>query len=164
MRRARIRPAGWLPDGSALVVTLGGATRRFPSVSYPPPAARSRRCGRSAAGRVHTRRLPSVSPDGRLIAFAEGSPGDIHVISRDGRTAHRITDHPADDHRPLWSPDGRHLAFLSTRNGSAALWTVAIRDGQPACRAGARQGRDAGRQSSGLDDTRPRVLRVHADR
>jgi Tol biopolymer transport system component len=57
---------------------------------------------------------------------------DIHVIGRDGRTAHWVTDHPADDHRPVWSPDGRHLAFLSTRDGSTALWMVAVSDGQAA--------------------------------
>ena len=75
---------------------------------------------------------PSVSPDGRWIAFTEGSARDVHVISRDGRTAHRVTDHPADDWEPLWSPDGGHLAFLSTRNGVVALWTVSMRNGQPA--------------------------------
>ncbi|MGH6692494.1 MAG: TolB family protein [Gammaproteobacteria bacterium] len=72
-----------------------------------------------------------MSRDGRWIAFVDGSPGDIHVIGRDGRTAHRITDHPAADYYPVWSPDGRHLAFLSDRGGGAGLWTVAIRDGQP---------------------------------
>jgi len=125
-------PAGWLPDGSAIAVTLERRDRTatiglVPTDGGPFIPLRSIRGwpGRYAP-------LPSVSPDGRWIAFTEGSPRDIHVISRDGRTAHRITDHPADDDHPLWSPDGRHLAFLSDRNRSAALWTVAIKDGQAA--------------------------------
>jgi Tol biopolymer transport system component len=89
---------------------------------------------RSGKGTRGTPELPSLSPDGRLIAFSEGVPGmrEIHVIGRDGRAQHRITDHPADDYRPLWSPDGNHLAFLSNRNGRTGLWIVAIRDGDPA--------------------------------
>ncbi|HEX5109057.1 MAG TPA: protein kinase [Vicinamibacterales bacterium] len=133
-------PGGWLPDGSAIVVT---AVRLDPTVART--AAKTATIGllpsdggafvpvRSISGwtgRVPER--PSVSPDGRWIAFSEGSPGDIHVINRDGRTARRITDHPAEDHFPVWSPDGRHLAFLSERGGSAALWIVAFEDGQPA--------------------------------
>ena len=129
-----IIPGGWLPDGSALVVTLV-RTDRTATIALVPSAGGPHTPLRSLNGWVgRYPESPSVSPDGRLIAFSEGSPGmrDIHVISRDGRTAHRITDHPADDHQPLWSPDGRHLAFKSNRNGSAALWTVAIKDGQPA--------------------------------
>ncbi len=127
-------PGGWLPDGSALVVTLV-RTDRTASIALVPTAGGPFTQLRSLTGWTgRYPESPSVSPDGRLIAFSEGLQGmrDIHVISRDARTTHRITDHPADDHRPLWSPDGRHLAFKSNRNGSAAFWTVAIKDGQPA--------------------------------
>jgi Tol biopolymer transport system component len=43
--------------------------------------------------------------------------------------ASRITDHPADDFAPVWSPDSRHLAFKSNRLGSVSLWTVELKDG-----------------------------------
>jgi Tol biopolymer transport system component len=126
-----MRPGGWLPDGSALVVTLArpdrtGTVGLVPTDGGPFVPLRSFGgwLGRAAP-------LPSVAHDGRYIAFVDGSPGDIHVVSRDGRNAYRITDHPADDSYPVWSPDGRHLAFLSDRGGLPALWTVAIRDGQP---------------------------------
>jgi serine/threonine protein kinase/Tol biopolymer transport system component len=127
-------PAGWLPDSSAIVVMLGRANETF-SIGLVPtaggPFTELRSVSRWAGRDIDP---PSVSPDGRSIAFSEGPLGmrEIYVIGRDGRTANRITDHPADDYRPLWSPDGRHLAFLSNRNGSAALWTVAMDDGQPA--------------------------------
>ncbi len=125
-------PGGWLPDSSAIVVTSTRLDRTaiiglVPTNGTPfiPLRSITNWTGRNAP-------LPSVSPDGRWIAFVEGSPGDIHVISPDGRTAYRITDHPAEDYFPVWSPDGRHLAFLTDRGGVPALWTVAIKDGQPA--------------------------------
>ena len=128
-----VLPAGWLPDGSALLVGLVRADNAF-AIGLVPAAGGPFTLLREGTWAGVYPELPSLSPDGRWIAFSDGSPGtrEIHVITRDGREAHRITDHPADDFRPLWSPDGGHLAFLSTRDGNAALWTVAIRDGQPA--------------------------------
>src|SRR5688572_11535217 len=125
-------PAGWLPDGSALLVGLVRADNTF-AIGFVPTAGGPFAPLRSAKWVGPYPDLPRLSPDGRLIAYSDGSPGmrEIHVISRDGQTARRITDHPADDFGPLWSPDGSHLAFLSHRNGNAALWMVATRDGQP---------------------------------
>ena len=125
------QPVAWLPDGSALVVALVRPDRTV-SLGLLSTSGGPFTQLRSISGWTGGPFPPvSVSPDGRWIAFTEGAPRDIHVIGRDGRMAHRITDHPADDHQPLWSPDGRHLAFLSNRNGSTALWTLAIKDGQP---------------------------------
>ena len=124
-------PAGWLPDKSAIVATAVGtgrtATIGFVSTVGGPFVPLRSFSGWS--GRTPLR--PSVSPDGQWIAFVEGSPGEIHLVSRDGRTAHQVTDHPANDRAPVWSPDGRHLAFLTDRGGSEALWFVALRDGRP---------------------------------
>ena len=127
-----VAPAGWVPDGSALLVALVRADNTF-AIGLVPTAGGPFTPLRSGKWTGAYPELPSLSPDGRLIAFSDGMPGmrEIHVISRDGRATHRITEHPADDYRPLWSPEGGHLAFLSNRYGNAALWTVAIRDGQP---------------------------------
>ncbi len=50
-----------------------------------------------------------------------------------GGKAVRITDHPAYDDTPRWSPDGGTIAFTSTRSGTFEVWTIrpdiaAIRD------------------------------------
>ena len=36
----------------------------------------------------------------------------------------RLTDHPAEDHWPSWSPDGRHLAFMSDRDGNREIYVI----------------------------------------
>ena len=130
--RDTVRPGGWLPDESAIVVTVQRRDRTA-TIGLMPTDGGPFVPLRSTGGWTGSyARLASVSPDGQLIAFVEGTPGDIHVISRDGRTSHRITDHPSEDYFPVWSPDGRHLAFLSARGGAVALWTVAVKGGQPA--------------------------------
>lgn len=124
-------PVDWLPDGRTLLAVLERADGTFaigliPAGGGPFTPLRSLQW---TGGRPDR---PRLSPDGRFVAFAEGATGmrDIHVLSLDGLTAARLTDHPADDRQPLWSPDGRHLVFTSQRFGSAALWVVAVKNGQ----------------------------------
>jgi len=41
----------------------------------------------------------------------------------------RVTEQPGRDENPVWSPDGKYLAFLSDRNRSVDLWGVQMKDG-----------------------------------
>ena len=59
---------------------------------------------------------PALSPDGSEIAFVSG--GDIWTVAAAGGEAHLMVSHPATESRPLFSPDGRRLAFGSARTGS----------------------------------------------
>jgi len=124
-----IVPVGWTPDGATLVATVTRPDRTW-AVGTLPASGGNFTPLRSFGW---TDGAPRLSPDGRFIAYHEGDQGprDLHVISLDGREAYRITDDPADDRMPIWSPDSRHLAFLSNRLGSASLWAVEIKDGKP---------------------------------
>lgn len=62
-------------------------------------------------------REPSISPDGKTIAFTsdrafEGSY-DIWTVDIASGELKRITSAPADEYGPAWSPDGAGLAFIS---------------------------------------------------
>jgi tricorn protease len=70
---------------------------------------------------------PSLSPDGSMVAFASG--GDIWEAPAQGGVAHLLVSGPADDSRPLYSPDGRKLAFNSTRGGSSNIYVLDVASG-----------------------------------
>ena len=61
-----------------------------------------------------------VSPDGKTIVFE--LLGDLYTMPIAGGPATRITSGPAFDSQPRWSPDGKHIVFLSDRSGSENIW------------------------------------------
>jgi TolB protein len=67
---------------------------------------------------------PSWSPDGNLIAyesFGENSEVIIQSVF-DDQTWINLSEHPAADYQPAWSPLGRQMAFISTRSGNPEVW------------------------------------------
>lgn len=67
-----------------------------------------------------------VSPDGRTIVF--DLLGDIYTLPIEGGEARRIVGGMSFESQPRFSPDGRHIAFLSDRTGVENLW-IANADG-----------------------------------
>lgn len=65
---------------------------------------------------------PSISPDRREIAFVSG--GDIWTVAAEGGEARLLVSHAATESRPLYSPDGRRLAFVSTRTGNGDVYLL----------------------------------------
>lgn len=70
---------------------------------------------------------PSLSPNGQEIAFASG--GDIWEVRANGGDAHLLVSNPATESRPLWSPDGKRLAFISTRTGGGDIYVLTLATG-----------------------------------
>jgi dipeptidyl aminopeptidase/acylaminoacyl peptidase len=91
---------------------------------------------------VRMRRLadPQLSPDGRYVAYtlretdldANRGRTDIWLLDRraTGSAPRRLTQDPANDSMPRWSPDGRDLYFVSERSGSAQLWHLSLDGGE----------------------------------
>jgi Tol biopolymer transport system component len=46
------------------------------------------------------------------------------MVNADGSNVQRLTDDPAEDGLPTWSPDGKVLAFASQRSGSWGIWVM----------------------------------------
>lgn len=70
---------------------------------------------------------PAISPDRGEIAFVSG--GDIWTVPAAGGDAQLLVSHPATESRPLYSPDGRQLAFVSTRSGNGDIYVLDLAGG-----------------------------------
>jgi hypothetical protein len=78
--------------------------------------------------------------DAELIAFRRTlDQPDIYLMTADGSAFINLTDDPAVDGDPAWSPDGSRIAFVSTRSGTADLWVMNV-DGTGLTQVTANQG------------------------
>ncbi|MEM6298326.1 MAG: S41 family peptidase [Bacteroidota bacterium] len=67
-------------------------------------------------------RYPAISPDGTQVVFSY--KGNLFRVSADGGTATPLTLHQSYDFNPIWSPDGKTIAFASDRNGNFDVYTI----------------------------------------
>lgn len=72
-------------------------------------------------------RYPAISPDGSTIAF--NYKGDIYLVDSKGGQAKAVTTHKSHDFMPVWSPDGKTLAFASDRYGNYDIFTMPSKGG-----------------------------------
>jgi Tol biopolymer transport system component/C-terminal processing protease CtpA/Prc len=70
---------------------------------------------------------PSLSPDRKEIAFVSG--GDIWTVPATGGVASLLVSHAANEARPIYSPDGQQLAFISSRSGNGDIYLLTLATG-----------------------------------
>ena len=71
---------------------------------------------------------PALAPDRKEIAFVSG--GDIWTVDAGGGTAALLVSNPANESRPVYSPDGKQLAFVSTRTGNGDIYVLNLTSGE----------------------------------
>jgi len=70
----------------------------------------------------------SISPDSKTIAFSY--KGDIYTVPTKGGTARPLTIHNDWDGHPIWSRDGKKIAFASDRNGNLDVYVMPASGGK----------------------------------
>lgn len=73
-------------------------------------------------------RYPSISPDGKEIAFA--FMGNIYITSAKGGYARALTASSSFESTPVWSNDGKTIAFLSDRSGNHDIFIIPVSGGE----------------------------------
>ncbi len=79
-----------------------------------------------------------IAPQGDLIAFVittmdrekNTSTQNIWVQPVEGGEPRQLTSSPETDFHPRWSPDGKKIAFISSRNGTPQVWMIDSRGGE----------------------------------
>lgn len=104
---------------AALVLAAGAAP-----LQAQPNSGASAPVKASPTARTGLIQFPSVSPDGQFIVFS--AAGDLWAVPRAGGMAVRLTSHPADDRRSVFSPDGKWLAFESDRDGPRTIYIASV--------------------------------------
>ncbi|WP_234697258.1 TolB family protein [Candidatus Chrysopegis kryptomonas] len=80
----------------------------------------------------------AVSPDGKCIAYVvtsynmEENRGqrDIYIVSIDGKETRQLTKGEGSNYSPAWSPDGKKIAFISTRDGEPQVYIMSLETGE----------------------------------
>ena len=117
-------PAAWAslaatPRGDFAYATR--VTQHFPLRSWS-------RTGQLLAELVDGAHSPSLSPDDRFVAMRRhlsserSGPIDLFLFDIARGVGQRLTSDPAVDSSPIWSPDGRSIAYSSMRQGLDDLW------------------------------------------
>lgn len=112
----------WAPDGKSLLYTSYRDGR--PRLYEVDTRTQKRRRVVGGPGLVVGGRY---SPNGRQIAVSrEESRGntEIVIVDDDGRTVEVVARNEAIDVSPTWSPDGRRLAFCSSRGGTPQIYVI----------------------------------------
>ena len=73
-------------------------------------------------------RYPAISPDGNTIVF--GYKGDLYSVPATGGTAIPLTLNESQEEMPVWSHDGKSIAFASDRYGNFDVFVMPANGGE----------------------------------
>src|SRR6187431_2979865 len=123
---------------AAAIAQGRSATTPAPNATVPTVAKRALRP--TDIFRVRDVRDPQISPDGKWVAYTvttadsarDKNDTDVWMASWDGKENIRITSTKDGESSPRWSPDGRYLSFISSRDGGKGgqVWLLDRRGGE----------------------------------
>jgi Tol biopolymer transport system component len=120
----------WSPDGSqiAFISDRDGSSEIY---VMKADGSEQKRLTYNARHNMH----PAWSPDGTQIAFVSEQNYSAEILLIDvqkaldtgnGSAEINLTNNPAYDQTPIWSPDGRRFAFVSDRDGDLEIYLMNV--------------------------------------
>ena len=87
--------------------------------------------------KMHRVNDPQISPDGKWVAYAVSTPdidanrnaSNIWLVPTSGGPASQLTQ-SGHDSSPVWSPNGKAIAFLSSRGGDSQVYLLSLEGGE----------------------------------
>ena len=115
MNRTKLVSLSWL-GAVALIFASSGATKEA-------------RLTMDSFMEMETVSSPEISPDGRQVIFSRGfidkindqSQSNLWIVDTEGERVRELTHGNWRDSSPVWSPDGKRIAFLSDRDGTRQI-------------------------------------------
>ncbi len=108
-------------DGELEILTASSKRSQRLSINVPNDGINRRRRTVSVSNLISSY---SLSPKGERAVFA--ARGDIFSVPIEKGGVRNLTrSSNANDRSPIWSPDGRTIAFISDQSGEEEIWTVA---------------------------------------
>jgi len=126
-----VRTGGWDPfftlstSGDLAYWTSGGVTRDVRELIWVDRTGAATPVDTTWTGEFES---VEISPSGARAAVTVGdiTNTEIWIKELDGGPARRLTNYQGMNRRPVWSPDGTALAFISDRSGRRAVYTVPV--------------------------------------
>ena len=128
----------FMPDGKSLIVPINGKVQRvdfesgkaavIPFTAKVEAEIADRvyskiRVDDGASVRARLIRWPALSPDGKRLVFS--SLNKLWVMDLPSGKPKRLTDSTAGEFMPAWSPDGRHVAYVTWAAEGGHIYRVA---------------------------------------
>ncbi len=88
--------------------------------------------------RMHRVNEAQISPDGKWVVYSVATPdldanrnaSNIWMVATDGASEPVMLTQSGHDSSPVWSPDGKRIAFLSSRDGDSEIYVLALGGGE----------------------------------